>query len=212
MRQLASGVTLVVLTLWMVPQQTEAQGPLSLLSGAGALGVPLPGIGGGSSGFHLDVDVGYFMNSVKFANGSDVIPELCLSVDACGTNDYSTEVIRGTVGIGLGSIALEVFAERPLSDVPGVDWTYGIGGRLDTSPGNIVSFQVRLAYLRHTGDYEGEGGRGAVGLLVRPLSLFALYGEAALDVTTVPEAMNEAGTLFSYSYSLGGGVRFYLGL
>ena len=63
-----------------------------------------------------------------------------------------------------------------------------------------------------TGAYAGEGGRGGLGLLVRPFDLVAVYGEASLDVTTVPDSLNDLGTAFSYSYFLGGGLRAYFSL
>lgn len=195
------------------PGVAGAQLGLSALAGATALAPPAPSIGGGgSSGFHVDLDVATGVRSTKFVRASDIVPELCLSTEPCGPNDFSTEILRATVGLGLGSFAAEAFIEQPIGDIPDGEWSYGFGARLDVSPSAMVSFQVRGAYLRQAGTYSGEGGRGSFGVLVRPLALVGFYGEASLDVTTVPEHMNEFGTMFSYSYFLGGGARFYIGI
>jgi hypothetical protein len=161
----------------------------------------------GPKTFHLDADASLGLVSVRFVSPADVIPALCPTDEPCDALDFDSMVLRGFVGIGLGGFTLEAGLELPLdSDKSFYAWTAGV--RVDTSTESWVSIQVRIAYVSREGDLSGMGARGSAGLVVRPFSWGQIYGEASADVTSVPQSMNEAGTLFSYSYFFGGGLRF----
>ncbi len=163
--------------------------------------------------FHLDFDLAFGLTNIRFVSPSDVVSALCTEGGACDPADFSTAVVRGAFAVGWEGMMLEATVEHPLENVALMDsviWT--VGTRVDTAPKGWLSMQVRLAYVRREGALAGEGGRVGLGLLIRPFDFGALYGEATGDITSVPAMMNEGGTLFSYSYYFGGGIRIYVGI
>jgi hypothetical protein len=161
----------------------------------------------GPKTFHADVDVGYGVSTVRFVSPADVVPALCPTDEACDALDFDAHLLRGLLSIGLGGFSIEGGLELPIAGNTDFHaWTIGV--RVDTATDAWVSIQVRIAYLRREGPLEGMGARGSAGLVVRPFEWGMLYGEASADVTSVPQAMAEAGTLFAYSYYFGGGLRF----
>jgi hypothetical protein len=161
----------------------------------------------GPKTFHADIDVGYGVSTVRFVSPADVVPALCPADEPCDALDFDSHLLHGMLSIGLGGFSIEGGLELPIAGNTDYHaWTLGV--RVDTATDAWVSIQVRIAFLQREGPIEGMGARGSAGLVVRPFEWGALYGEAAADVTSVPQAMSDAGTLFAYSYYFGGGLRF----
>ncbi len=185
------------------------------------------------SPWHFDVDLGYGRSEVRFAVPAsyagacdavtvlppDTPPELVPTPPvACALPNTTVDVMRGTLGVGNGGFTFEaslvvdrsVFDGSGSTSEPYLAWSGGV--RLDTSWTGVFAFQFRFAYVRResTG-IAGEGGRAGMGLIVRLVPWLVLYGEASIDLTTVPAWMSDGGALFSYTSWYGGGLRFEFG-
>lgn len=173
------------------------------------------------SPFHVDFDLGYSETRTRFFVASDAVdcPEGLETVCDEYVEDppaVNAQTLRGTVGVGFGILTLEGSAMLPVQQhVQGegahIGSVLSAGVRIDTGWQSIVALSFRFAYVHRTGDYEGEGARAGVGLLVRPTQMLSIYGEASVDATTVPASMSERGAIFSYATMLGGGLRLAFG-
>ena len=163
------------------------------------------------SPWRLELDAAYGVSGVRFFTVGAVVSDLC-PPDACtmpvSPEGFDAHVARATAGIGFGVITLEASVAAPVSGtaVAYIPWSAGL--RLDTSWTDLIAVFFRFAYVGRWGDLEGEGGRAAIGLLLRPIQAIVLYGEASADVTSVPGELRAQGALFSYATFLGGGARF----
>ncbi|MEM9192134.1 MAG: hypothetical protein AAGF12_23380 [Myxococcota bacterium] len=165
------------------------------------------------SGLHVDLDLAMAETRVKFVGAETVVPGLCDSLTGCDNYDFSAVMMRGTLGVGFTGLVLEGSVDYPVSGevLSNRYFVWSVGVRVDTSDDSWLSLHFRFHYVNRWGELTGTGGRAGIGLVIRPFRWIAAYGEASADVTTVPGEMNDAGTLFSYSTFLGGGVRLYLG-
>lgn len=173
------------------------------------------------SPFHVDFDLGYSETRTRFFVASDAVdcPEGLESVCAEFVDDppeVDAQTLRGTIGVGFGILTLEGSAMLPVQQhVQGegahIGSVLSAGLRIDTGWQSIIALSFRFAYVHRTGDYEGEGGRAGIGLLVRPTQMLSIYGEASVDATTVPETMSDRGAIFSYATMFGGGLRLAFG-
>jgi hypothetical protein len=154
--------------------------------------------------------VAYAQHEVAFVSATDFVP-LCAE-PPCDVADFAAPLFRGAIAVAHAGFALEASLGVPLGlpdDRPLVVWSAGV--RIDTGWDAFLSLMFRFAYVRRWGDLEGEGGRAGIGIQIRPVQAIAGYAEASIDATTVPTVMNDAGTLFSYSTFLGGGLRLSFG-
>ena len=65
--------------------------------------------------------------------------------------------------------------------------------------------------VEHLGELHDTVIRAGMGLIVRLVPWLVLYGEASIDLTTVPAWMSDGGALVSYTSRYGGGLRFEFG-
>jgi len=137
------------------------------------------------------------------------VPPTCAEAEPCGPADYALETARVAAAIGHAGFNLEGSLTAPLGGSSSGFAAWSAGLRVDTGWDALLSVTLRMAYVRRTDAAGGEGGRGAIGINLRPLVGLAFYGEASADVTSVPSSMN--GTFFSWSTFLGGGVRLSFG-
>jgi len=116
-------------------------------------------------------------------------------------------MVRGLGAIGWGGLNLEASVAMPVDG--DIDLTqFGLGIRLDTSYLGVFSVYLRAHYLMQSGDVEAQGGHFGLGMQVWAIPQMAFYAEAAADITSVNEEMQNQGTLFSYARYFGGGIRF----
>jgi len=162
----------------------------------------------GPSPWHVDLEAAYAATEVGFVSQSDVLPT-CPS-PPCDARDFTLRTIRGTAGIGHAGLTLEASLAVPADGSPRyVAWS--AGARADTAWDALLSMFFRVAYVRRWGELESEGARAGLGLSIGPLQMVALFGEASVEVTGVPDPLRASRTLFSWSTHLGGGVRLSFG-
>lgn len=169
--------------------------------------------GGPLSEIHVDLDFAIADSGVKFVGPETVVPALCEGLSRCDNYDFDATMLRGTLGVGLTGLTLEGSIDYPISgsDLSNRYLVWSVGVRIDTSDDSWLSLHFRFHYVNRWGELTGSGGRAGIGLVLRPFKWVGAYAEASADVTSVPTEMNDAGTLFSYSTFLGGGIRVYLG-
>jgi hypothetical protein len=210
---------------------------LALLFTAGVEGVradapPRPGDEPPPSPWHFDLDVGYGKSAVDFvvpasyaglcepvvAPSPDVPPDaLPMPPAGCTLPKRELGLLRTTLGLGHGGFTFEGsvhtdarFLGADGETAPYLTWSAGV--RLDTSWDGLFALSFRFAYVRReTRGLEGEGGRASIGTLIRLAPWLVIYGEAAVDLMTVPAPLRDAGVLFSYTSWFGGGLRFEFG-
>ena len=161
---------------------------------------------------HVDFDAGAGLSVARFVAASDLLPTGCTGGGPCVPADVSVPVMRASLAVGWEAYAVEATLELPLEGESTLGTVASFGARVDTSHDAWLSLHFRMSYVRRIGDFDGQGGRFGVGIVLRPFDFAAIYGEATGDVTTVPAEMNEAGTLFSYGYYVGGGIRLSVGM
>ena len=161
---------------------------------------------------HMDFDASAGLSNTRFVSAADVSVAFCKGDEACDPPNLSVAVLRASLAVGWEAYSVEATLELPLEGESTLGTVASFGARVDTAPESWLSLQFRLAYVRRMGAFDGQGARFGVGVVLRPLDFAAFYGEGSGDVTTVPAAMNDAGTLFSYAYYVGGGIRLYVGM
>jgi len=196
---------------------------------------PRPGQEPPPSPWHFDLDVGYGKSAIDFVVPASfaglcepvtetpgVPPEvppkaLPMPPAGCTLPKQELSLLRTTLGLGHGGFTFEGsvhtdsrFLGAEGTTAPYLAWSAGV--RLDTSWEGLFALSFRFAYVRReTRGLEGEGGRTSIGTLIRLAPWLVIYGEAAVDLMTVPAALRDAGVLFSYTSWFGGGLRFELG-
>ncbi len=171
---------------------------LALMSLFGCLLVAAPASAGGT--LHIGLDAQWSRQQIRFISPGDFV-----DCEGCaGLQDVQADMLRGTLSFGLGGIALEGSIAQTYQG-PHRLGTWSAGVRLDTSYDAVVSAAFRFHYLRRWGDLEGNGGRAAFLLQVRPIRAIVLYAEVGADVTNVPGFTE---TLLSYTITYAGGLRF----
>lgn len=162
----------------------------------------------------LELGLSAARSVMRFLSTAQVAAGACeaAGVECSAPASLTAPAVVGTVGLGLGRLTLEGSVAMPTRDqVQHSTWTGGV--RIDTSLDAILSVFFRLAYVqRRGGGVPGKGGRLGLGLQVRPgVSWLVLYGEAALQATSVPPPLRDTGTVLAYTTWLGGGARFAFG-
>jgi hypothetical protein len=193
---------------------------------------PRPGTEPPPSPWHFDLDVGYGKSAVDFvvpatyaglcepimAPSPGVPPDaLPMPPEGCTLPKQELSLLRTTLGLGHGGFTFEGsvhtdarFLGAEGTTAPYLTWSAGV--RLDTSWDGLFALSFRFAYVRReTRGLEGEGGRASIGTLIRLAPWLVIYGEAAVDLMTVPAPLRDAGVLFSYTTWFGGGLRFEFG-
>ena len=156
--------------------------------------------------WHADVDMSYMRGSLRFVNVPAYSVQ-CLEMDCRVLGVDRIDVARATLGLGYGVLTFEgavAFAAK--GGMPYRSFTAGL--RLQTSADAPIALAFRFAYVRSCLlGLEGQGGRAAVGLVLRFHHAFQLYAEASIEATTVPAVLQKTGTLMSYTPLVGLGVR-----
>lgn len=157
---------------------------------------------------HLDLDAAVRRAGIQFFSASDVSP-ICLDgnpVETCTPIEFSAWLLTGRVGLGFQNFTLEASMTKSVQAAfEYFAWSAGV--RLDTSYQAIISMFFRGAIVQRFGDLEGVGGLLGAGIQVRATHWLVPYVEAEIEATSVPEAIFDAGTLFSWSTRLGFGLR-----
>lgn len=197
----------------------------SLLA-AGLWHLPVPAQAGGApadeppaaeepsrSAFRLELGLGWSRAVTRYMSVAPAAGERCeLAGVACGGPRSTTvPTVRGTAGVGIGALTLEGSVAVPVrGETASSTWTGGI--RIDTSTDAVLSVFFRFAYVHRRGELSGQGGRFGLGVQIRPgVRWLTLFGEAALQASSVPTYMNDRGTLFAYTTWLGFGARLAFG-
>ena len=161
------------------------------------------------SSFHIELDAAYVNQRADFVGMTDVVP-ICPDgrpAETCRPSVRTLNMMRGGVSLGLGGVNVEGMIAKPAEGE--LNFTQlSAGLRLDTSYLSVVSVYFRMHYTVQQGDIEGRGGHLGLGMTIWPWHYTGFYGEAAVDITTVPDTMTQQGTLFSYARYFGGGIRF----
>lgn len=158
------------------------------------------------SPWHLDVDLAYGRTRVGFVGMQNVTgcPD-----GGCGPAGYDVDTARLSAALGHAGFNLEGSLTAPLAGPSPGYAALSAGLRIDTGWDAVLSLTLRMAYVRRLGDAPGEGGRGGIGINLRPVVGVVLHGGISADVTGVPATMNR--TFFSWSTFVGGGLRLSFG-
>ena len=174
---------------------------LALASGTAEAQAPSP--------FHVEIGAAYQQQTADYVSMTDVVP-ICPDgrpAETCAPTGRTLNMVRGLGAIGWGGLNLEASVAMPVDG--DIDLTqFGLGIRLDTSYLGVFSVYLRAHYLMQSGDVEAQGGHFGLGMQVWAIPQMAFYAEAAADITSVNEEMQNQGTLFSYARYFGGGIRF----
>ncbi len=159
--------------------------------------------------WHLDVDATYLRGSVHYLTVPAPNPQ-CLVMDCRIAGVDRMDVARATFGIGYGTLTLEGTLAIPVRErAPYRALSAGI--RLQTSADAVIALAFRFAYVRsEVRGLEGQGGRAALGFVMRFHAGFQLYAEASIEASSVPRSLHETGTLLSYTPLVGAGWRMSL--
>jgi hypothetical protein len=161
--------------------------------------------------FHVDVDLSFASLRVGYLSTGDFAP-ICPDgrlASACRVDGFRAPVLSASAGFGFEAFSLEAGFARAVQGV-GRFGAMHAGVRFDTSYRAPFALFFRAGYLRRGGDDGGAGARMGLGLQIRIAHAFVLYGEASAAVLSVPGTMRDNGTIFSWSYGLGGGVRIVM--
>lgn len=196
---------LLLFGLWQIPVPAQADG--------GPSDDPPAAEDESPSAFRLELGVGWSRAVRRFMSVATVAGEACEGRSgACRRPASATlPMVRGTAGLGLGALTLEGSVAVPVGgEATSSTWTGGI--RIDTSTDAVLSAFFRFAYVHRRGELAGQGGRFGIGAQIRPgVSWLTLFGEAALQASSVPGYMNDRGALFAYTTWLGFGARLAFG-
>jgi hypothetical protein len=160
----------------------------------------------------IDLDFAMGESTVRFVTGQE-FAGVCQPDQFCSPPPMEYLTLRGTAALAWKGVAFEggiamglLQGEQPKYFV----WRAGV--RLETGWKSLFSLMFRIQWVYRAGYLEGMGGSASTGIVIRPTEWLALYGEAAIDMLSVPKWASNVGAIFSYTPIFTGGMRFQFGV